>query len=105
VKYFGEKLTKDECKRIWLSDKHTIKDVQQAIEDAKSAYEAKEKYSKTHQWIQKFSSRVLHYADIFDTLSQHHPEYVALVWGAIKFVFVVSCKPNLIEVILQLKTN
>ena len=22
-------------------------------------------------------------------LSQHHPEYVSLVWGAIKFVFIV----------------
>ncbi|KAM3086699.1 hypothetical protein ACMFMG_000822 [Clarireedia jacksonii] len=88
VKYFCENLTMDECKRIWLSDKHTINDVQQAIEDAKSAYEAKEKHSKTHRWIQKFSSRVLYYADIFDTLSQHHPEYVSLVWGAIKFVFV-----------------
>ncbi|PQE06103.1 Nacht domain protein [Rutstroemia sp. NJR-2017a BBW] len=88
VKHFGEKLTRDECKRIWLNDKHTIEDVQQAIEDAKTAYEAKGKDSKTYLLIQKFSSRVLHYADIFDTLAQHHPEYVSLVWGAIKFVFV-----------------
>jgi hypothetical protein len=23
-------------------------------------------------------------------LSQHHPEYVSLAWGALKFLFIVS---------------
>jgi hypothetical protein len=26
---------------------------------------------------------------VLDTLAQHHPEYVALAWGALKFVFAV----------------
>lgn len=30
------------------------------------------------------------YSDVLDVLAQHHPEYVSLVWGAFKFVFVVS---------------
>jgi hypothetical protein len=30
----------------------------------------------------------MYYANIFDVLAQHHPEYVALAWGAMKFLFV-----------------
>lgn len=42
------------------------------------------------KWVQGLSVRVLHYGKILDTLSQHHPEYVSLVWGMIKFVLMVS---------------
>ncbi|KAF2267733.1 hypothetical protein CC78DRAFT_456466 [Lojkania enalia] len=30
----------------------------------------------------------MHYSTIFDVIAQHHPEYVALAWGAMKFLFV-----------------
>ncbi|KAF4918591.1 hypothetical protein CGCVW01_v008727 [Colletotrichum viniferum] len=39
-------------------------------------------------WINGFSSRVMHYGKVLDTLAQHHPEYVGLVWGIIKFVLM-----------------
>jgi len=32
----------------------------------------------------------MYYGVIMDTLSQHHPEYVSLAWGAIKFLFIVG---------------
>jgi len=32
----------------------------------------------------------MYYGNIFDVLAQHHPEYVALAWGAMKFLLVVS---------------
>jgi hypothetical protein len=55
------------------------------------------KYLKSSQvkkglakWVQGLSVRVLYYGKILDTLSQHHPEYVSLVWGMIKFVLMVS---------------
>ena len=32
----------------------------------------------------------MYYGNIFDVFAQHHPEYVALAWGAMKFLFVVS---------------
>jgi len=32
----------------------------------------------------------MYYGKIMDTLAQHHPEYVALVWGAMKFVLIVG---------------
>lgn len=31
-----------------------------------------------------------------DVLVQHHPEYVALAWGAMKLLFVVSLPDHLI---------
>jgi hypothetical protein len=39
----------------------------------------------------------MYYSVIMDTLSQHHPEYVSLAWGAIKFLFIVSKENLLIE--------
>jgi hypothetical protein len=30
------------------------------------------------------------YSQVLDALAQHHPEYVALVWGTLKFLLVVS---------------
>ncbi|KAH6972270.1 hypothetical protein BKA56DRAFT_494106 [Ilyonectria sp. MPI-CAGE-AT-0026] len=40
------------------------------------------------KWVQGLSVRVLYYGKILDTLSQHHPEYVSLVWGMIKFILM-----------------
>lgn len=32
----------------------------------------------------------MYYSPVFDMLTQHHPEYVALAWGSVKFVLMVS---------------
>jgi hypothetical protein len=32
----------------------------------------------------------MYYGPVFDMLSQHHPEYVALAWGSVKFVLMVG---------------
>lgn len=40
-------------------------------------------------WIRGLSKRILYYGQVLDTLSQHHPEYVSLVWGMVKFVLMV----------------
>ncbi|KAH8586200.1 hypothetical protein B0O99DRAFT_748479 [Bisporella sp. PMI_857] len=45
------------------------------------------KDSKARRWLKSFSQRVRLYADVLDVFVQHHPEYVALVWGAMKFLF------------------
>ncbi|KAF9870939.1 hypothetical protein CkaCkLH20_11611 [Colletotrichum karsti] len=39
------------------------------------------------------SKRIRFYGQVFDTLSQHHPEYVSLVWGMMKFILMVSSQP------------
>lgn len=64
--------------------------------------QAEEKYSgdvETHRgkktamrWLRGLLSRVMYYGRVFDMLSNHHPEYVALVWGLIKFVLMVGVK-------------
>ena len=61
-----------------------------AVEVAKAAYEKRSRKGKPREWLLAFSSRVMHYKSVMDTLAQHHPEYVSLVWGAMKFLFVVS---------------
>ncbi|KAF6841275.1 hypothetical protein CMUS01_03644 [Colletotrichum musicola] len=56
---------------------------------------AKEKYEKAHKgsskavkWLQRLSASIHCYSNILDVLVQHHPEYVSLVWGAMKLLFV-----------------
>ncbi|KAL8638873.1 MAG: hypothetical protein Q9228_004011, partial [Teloschistes exilis] len=39
-------------------------------------------------WFTGLSERLLYYGNIFDVLAQHHPEYVALAWGTLKFLLV-----------------
>lgn len=90
VKLFGTQLTKDEEKRKWLLDKHSIEDVQNAVLQAKTTYELKPRRVKLRQHLAKLSSRLMYYSSIMDMLAQHHPEYTSLAWGAMKLVLVVS---------------
>ncbi|KAK8240491.1 hypothetical protein HDK90DRAFT_479884 [Phyllosticta capitalensis] len=87
VSLFKSDFTNDDCKRIWLQDKNTIAHVHQAVDNAKRIYEAKGQ-SKARKWLTKLSGRIQFYGAILDALVQHHPEYVSLVWGAFKFVFM-----------------
>lgn len=57
--------------------------------NVKREYESS-RNQKLKKWLARVSSRLMHYSNIFDVLAQHHPEYVALAWGAMKFLFVVS---------------
>jgi hypothetical protein len=87
---FNSKLTEDDSKRKWLSEKHSIGSIQDAVLEAKMIYENKLQQSKVRTWLSKLSSRILYYGQIIDVLSQQHPEYVSLAWGTMKFLFVVS---------------
>lgn len=51
-------------------------------------YEARAESSKTRKWLQGFSETICHYSQVLDVFVQHHPEYVALVWGTMKLLFV-----------------
>jgi hypothetical protein len=66
-----------------------LRDVQSTIESARSKYEHRQQSQKARKWLSRLSSRVCYYGRIFDVLVQHHPEYVSLAWGALKFLFVV----------------
>lgn len=68
----------------------SIEDVRATVEQAKQTYDdASKKHTGARKWLEKFSGRLMYYGAVLDALSQHHPEYVALAWGTVKFVLMV----------------
>ena len=84
-----QELAGDNSERIWLESRQSMEDVTLALLRAKEQYEAKP-MSKARKWIGILSNKLMFYAPVLDVLSQHHPEYVSLVWGAMKFLFTVG---------------
>ncbi|KAK1658315.1 hypothetical protein BDP55DRAFT_683009 [Colletotrichum godetiae] len=83
-----KELTDEEYQQLRLQSQHSMNDVQSAVETARQEYQTKSKGSKIQSALRTCSSRIMFYGAIFDTFSQHHPEYVSLGWGALKFLFV-----------------
>lgn len=97
AKEFCDKELKNDQKKIplWLQGKSSAKDVLDSVMEAKRKYEPAQKVdggwmSKANNIWSVASTRIVYYSNILDVLVQHHPEYVSLAWGALKFVFVVS---------------
>ncbi|KAF2178655.1 hypothetical protein K469DRAFT_731662 [Zopfia rhizophila CBS 207.26] len=84
---FNDVLCDREKDKAWISDRASIKDVLQAVSDARDKYRAK-RTSKAWKWLTQLSARVNYYGSILDVMVQHHPEYAALAWGAMKVLFV-----------------
>ncbi|KAK4198766.1 hypothetical protein QBC40DRAFT_283226 [Triangularia verruculosa] len=57
------------------------------LNSVRCKYESR-KSGKAYIWLEKLSNRVVYYGTVLDVLVQHNPEYVSLVWGAFKFLFV-----------------
>lgn len=72
-----------------MSQKLDVFSVSQAVEEAQQIYERK-KRCKALKWLTRLSARITLYGSALDMLAQHHPEYLALVWGSLKFVVIVS---------------
>lgn len=81
-------LTVDEYSTPWLQRQSSMRDVRDAVVRAMEEYKAKSKGNKVQEWLSSCSERVMYYGAIFDTFAQHHPEYVSLAWGAMKFLFI-----------------
>ena len=92
VEIFGSTITKDSQKTAAVRSATSIDDVRRTVLEAKTLYDTAHEDSKVSKWLSKFSNRVNFYGSIMDILVQHHPEYVSLAWGAMKFLFVVSAK-------------
>ena len=92
VTLLKRELTHDECKRIWLEDKASMNDVQLAIIHAQAEYEKRSKQSHARTWLAQCSRRIMYYGNILDVLVQQSPEYVALIWGGMKFLFMVCLR-------------
>jgi hypothetical protein len=99
LKIFKQSLTQDPEKRRRIEQLHasSIRDVLNAVLAAKTHYQNKRTGSKTWECITAFSERVCYYGNIMDVMVQHHPEYVALVWGAMKLIFGVRMPFKLIQ--------
>ncbi|KAI0021358.1 hypothetical protein F4780DRAFT_770257 [Xylariomycetidae sp. FL0641] len=88
VAAFQKELSVDEYAATWLRTKNSMQDVRDALSNALLEYSTKSKESRLRKWLASCSSRVMYYGAIFDTFAQHHPEYVSLAWGAMKFLFI-----------------
>lgn len=86
---FSSALTHDQDKVDFVNSHHTLEDVQNAVADAVRLYEARKTSPKAMKWLQALSKRIKFYGDVMDMLVQHHPEYVSLAWGAMKFLLIV----------------
>ena len=91
-KIFLDSLRSDQQQQIFGHDSNNIEEFQAIVYQAKEAYERRRQKGKARQWLSSFSSRLLYYGAVLDTLAQHHPEYVSLAWGAVKFVFIVCMR-------------
>ena len=87
--HFDSELTRDKRKVDFATQSATLQGLEDVVKTARDNY-ASSRNKKASKWLERFSSRLMYYGNIFDVLSQHHPEYVALAWGAMKFLFVVS---------------
>lgn len=65
-------------------------------------YHSSHSKTKTRKWLVRFSETVAHYGSILDMLVQHHPEYVSLAWGTMKFLFSVRIQLHEHYIILTL---
>lgn len=93
VAFFNEELKRgDKEQDAWWNESTSMSDVLEVVKKAKKTYESKATWRRSHGntvW-ETLSSRIVYYDKILEVLVQHHPEYVALAWGAFKFLFVVS---------------
>ncbi|KAH7370953.1 hypothetical protein BKA65DRAFT_446146 [Rhexocercosporidium sp. MPI-PUGE-AT-0058] len=89
VEYFMKEFAGNEDVVGFLVGHTSIVDVENTVEKAKREYEAKGQKRRTVlKWLNKLSLGIRYYSQALDMLAQHHPEYVALAWGAIKFVLM-----------------
>ena len=89
VKIFSFTLTKDPQKTCLARQASSMEEVQSAVADAKAHYDTGHRNSNVSMWLSKLSTRICYYGNIMDMLMQHHPQFAALAWGAMKFLFVV----------------
>jgi hypothetical protein len=68
----------------------SIEDIQRLVEEAQTRYVESSKERKVVKWLRRVSARITYYGQVLDVLAQHHPEYLAIAWGTMKFIFIVS---------------
>ena len=97
MEYFAKVLTKDGQKIVTAKGATSLQDLQIIVANAPIRYEASQKDQATRKWLGKIATRLQYYGTVMDVLVQQHPEYVALAWGAMKFLFMVSITTTVSE--------
>lgn len=94
---FSSELSNDPEKLQWIveSKPTDVAAVLAAVKDAQTQYDGRKRDSKTKDALVSLAERMHHYSNIMDVVVSHHPEYTALVWGAMRFFFVVSANCEL----------
>ena len=73
-----------------------IEDIRDVLETASRQYQDRRKFKTLKKWFASLSARLQFYGNVLDMMVQHHPEYVSLVWGAMKFLIVVCLEKRLV---------
>jgi hypothetical protein len=74
----------------WAKNHTTIDEIWVIVQQVKEKYDNKcEEHTGARASMERLSCRVMYYGKVFDSLAQHHPEYVGLAWGAVKLVLMV----------------
>lgn len=89
-KLFTVDLIPDGSKPMVGKNVTSMDDILQTVDGARKDYEISRSNGKLKQKLTKFAGLLHHYGTIIEVFSQHHPEYVALAWGAMKFLLVVG---------------
>ncbi|RWA13291.1 hypothetical protein EKO27_g1799 [Xylaria grammica] len=72
----------------WLGTQTSLAEVLTEVEKTESMYRSHREDQIIMPFLRKTSSFIMVYGQVFDTLSQHHPEYISLVWGTMKFILM-----------------
>ncbi|KAI3331598.1 hypothetical protein HD806DRAFT_477859 [Xylariaceae sp. AK1471] len=84
---FLHDINQRERKSNLITSTNTMEDVQRVVAQSMKKYDGQRKHSAARLWLHTFSQKVKFYGNILDVFAQHHPEYVSLAWGAMKFLF------------------
>lgn len=87
---FSKQGDNDEGKLPVIDLHNNFRDVQRAVQDCSAHYEARKSDTKALKWLRQLSEKVVFYEGVVDVLIQQHPEVVSLIWGGMKFFFLVS---------------
>ncbi|KAI1074170.1 hypothetical protein F5B20DRAFT_466320 [Whalleya microplaca] len=88
IRQFKMTVAETDGRRTIVQNAANMEDVRQQVAKAMDLYTNGRKFPKARRWLQRLSARIMHYGNVLDVLVQHHPEYVSLAWGAMKFLFV-----------------
>jgi hypothetical protein len=79
----------------WLDNASSVQDVLDVLETSQSRFQSRnakrwKPVATAVTWWKQLSSRMMQYETVVDSFISSNPEYAALVWGAMKFLFKVT---------------